>query len=84
MAEKRVGGTHSSLQCAMLRQCRDGAGGKAGPPCTRGGGTRMLSTLINKQTMSAAGSSLTLDKTNYDNWMIIWSFTFIHFTLGDL
>lgn len=49
-----------------------------------GWGTQVLPTLINKQTMSAAGSSLTLDKTSSDNWMIIRSFTFIHFTLGGL
>lgn len=39
-----------------------------------GVGTRVLSTLINKQTMSAAGPSLTLDKRRNDNWMTV-SFT---------
>lgn len=36
------------------------------------GGALVLSTLINKQAMSAAGSSFTLDKTSNDNWMIMW------------
>lgn len=36
------------------------------------GDALVLSTLINKQRMSAAGESFTLDKTSNDNWMIMW------------